>query len=116
MSVTGDGAGAGDETGGGVDEAGWSPTERALLDAALGFYAAAEGVLDFAGRERPQLRHDAAAFHAVRDAMRLLEERVLAAHAAGATRARLAEIARIEPETIALILERRGVAPSRGDG
>ena len=114
--MTSDEARADDESGGGVDEDGWSPTERALLDAALEFYSAAEGVLDFAGRERPRLRHDAAAFNAVRAAMRLLEERVLAAHAAGATPERIAEIARIEHETIALILARRGVAPSRGDG
>lgn len=98
-------------------EGAWTPAEQALLDAALEFYGAAEGVIDYAGRERPQLRQgDAAAFDAVRRAMALLEERVAAVHAAGASPEHIARIARIEEETIVLILKRQGAAPSSTDG
>ncbi len=100
--------GASDEAG----EEGWTPVEQALLDAALEFYGAAEGVIDYAGRERPQVRQDAAGFEAVRRAMAGLEQRVVDARAAGATPERIAQLARIEPEMVTLILERRGVAPS----
>ncbi len=95
-----------------VDEDAWTPAEQVLLDAALEFYGAAEGVIEYAGRERPQVRQDAAGFEAVRRAMGLLEERIAAAHAAGATPERIAQVTRIELETISLILERRGAAPS----
>lgn len=99
--------------GGGADgEGSWTPVEQALLDAALEFYGAAEGVIELAGRERPQLRHDAAGFEAIRQAMGALEQHVAAAHAAGASPERIAQIARIEQETIELILQRRGAAPS----
>jgi hypothetical protein len=104
--------GGGGEDGDDTGEEAWTPAERALLDAALEFYGAADGVIDFAGRKRPQLRQDAAGFDAVRRAMALLEERVAAAHADGASPERIAQIARIEQETIALILQRRGAAPS----
>jgi hypothetical protein len=107
-----DGSEGGDGLHGEPDEASWTPAERALLEAALDFYAAAEDVIDFAGRERPQVRQDAAAFSAVRDAMRALEERVVAAHAAGATPERIAQIARLDGEMVRLILERGGAAPS----
>ncbi len=90
----------------------WTPAERALLDAALEFYAAAEGVIDFAATERPQLRQDADGFKAVREAMGALEEQVLAAHATGVAPERIAEIARIEREMVILILQRRGAAPA----
>lgn len=95
----------------------WTPQERALLDAALEFYGAAEGVIDFAGRERPQLRQDAAGFEAIRRAMAQLEDRVRAAHAAGVAIERIAEIARIEREMVELILQRGPAAtpgPARG--
>lgn len=98
-----------------VDESGeepWTPAERALLDAALGFYGAAEIVIDYAGPERPQLRQDAAGFDAVRRAMATLEERVWTARDAGLTPERIADITRIEPEMIALILRRQDAAPS----
>jgi hypothetical protein len=94
----------------------WTTAEQALLDAALEFYGAAEGVIDYAAPERPQLRQDAAGFDAVRRAMALLEERVAVAHAAGASPERIAEIARIEHETIVLILQRQGAAPSPSEG
>lgn len=113
----GDGSTAGgedDDHDSGVDA--WTPAEQALLDAALEFYRAAEGVIDFAGRERPQLRQDAAGFDAVRRAMATLEQHVAAAHAAGATPERIAQVARIEQETIALILQRQGVAHSPAEG
>jgi hypothetical protein len=90
----------------------WTPVEQAVLDAALDFYGAAEGVIEFSGRERPQLRQDAAGFDAVRRAMGALENRVVAAHAAGASPERIAQIARIEQETIELILRRQGAVPS----
>lgn len=90
----------------------WTPAERALLEAALDFYGAAEGVIDLAGGGRPQVRHDAAGFNAVREAMRALEERVAAAHDAGATPERIAEVARLDQEMVTLILQRRGAAPA----
>lgn len=102
------GGGTNDET----REQPWSAAERALLEAALDFYGAAEGVIDYAGRERPRLRHDAAGFDAVRRAMATLEERVRGAHAAGVPPERIAEIARIELEMVTLILQRRDAAPS----
>jgi hypothetical protein len=108
--VTSDGSAADDGEDDGVDDEPWTPAEQVLLAAALDFYGAAEGVIQFSGHDRPQLRHDAAGFDAVRRAMGALEERVAAAHAAGVSAARIAQIARIEPETIALILERRSAA------
>jgi hypothetical protein len=112
--VTDDGstASGGDADGDENGEETWTAAEQALLDAALEFYAAAEGVIDYAGRERPQLRQDAAGFEAVRRAMAQLEEHVAAVHAAGATPERIAQIARMEQETIALILQRQRAAPS----
>lgn len=99
-----------------VGEAGWTSSEQALMDAALAFYGAAGAVIDLDGPERPLLRRDASGFEAVRQAMGLLEERVAEAHADGVPPERIAQIARIEPETIRLIIERRDAAPSRGDG
>jgi hypothetical protein len=108
-------AGGGEGSGGGGGED-WTPEEQALLDAALEFYGAAEGVIDYAGRERPQLRQDVAGFEAVRRAMARLEERVAAAHAAGVAPERIAQIARMEQETIVLILRRRDAAHSPTEG
>ncbi|HEX4806557.1 MAG TPA: hypothetical protein VFU94_11715 [Conexibacter sp.] len=96
----------------GPAEGDWTPAERALLEAALEFYDAAQGVIDYAGSERPRLRHDAAGFEAVRQAMATLEQRVLAAHAAGATPERIAEVARMDAEMVELILRRPGAASS----
>lgn len=106
----GDGAGhdgAEDELG----EESWTPAERALLDAALEFFGAAQGVIEYEGRERPQLRQDAAGFDAVRKAMARLEGCVLAAAAEGATPERIARIARIDQEMVDLILRRRRPGP-----
>lgn len=95
----------------------WTPAERALLDAALDFYGAAEGVIDYTGQDRPQLRQDAAGFEAIRKAMAALDERVRLAHAAGVAPARIAEIARIEQEMVELILQRPGAtAPDPVEG
>lgn len=99
-----------------VGEESWTPAEQALLDAALEFYDAAEGVIDYARGARLQVRHDAAGFEAVRRAMGLLEERVAEARTAGIPPEQIARITRIEQETILLILERRDAAPSRSDG
>ncbi|HXE44222.1 MAG TPA: hypothetical protein VN635_03395 [Conexibacter sp.] len=107
-----DGSGGGDGARGEPSAESWTPAEQALLEAALDFYGAAEGVIDLAGPERPQVRQDAAAFNAVRDAMRALEECVTAAHAAGATPERIAQVARLEGEMVTLILARRGAASS----
>lgn len=109
-----DGSGGG-ASGDELDAESWTPAERALLDAAVDFYGAAEGVIDFAG-ERPQLRQDAAGFQAVREAMARLEGHVLAAHAAGATPERIAQVARIEREMVTLILTRRGAASRPPEG
>lgn len=110
--MTGDGSTAGGGAEGGLQEEPWTPAEQALLDAALEFYGAAGGVIDYSDRERPQLRQDPAGLAAVREAMRTLEARVAAAHAAGASPERIAEIARIERETIELILQRQDAALS----
>ena len=95
-----------------VGEEAWTPAERALLDAALEFYGAAQDVIEYEGHERPRLRQDAAGFDAVRKGMARLEDRVLAAAAEGVTPPRIAEIARIEPEMVELILRRQSAAPS----
>lgn len=108
-----DGSGGG-ASGDELDAESWTPAERALLDAAVEFYGAAEGVIDFAG-ERPQVRQDAAGFHAVRQAMARLEDHVLAAHAAGATPERIARVARIEREMVTLILARHAAASRPAD-
>ena len=95
----------------------WMPAERALLEATLDFYGAAEGVIDFAGQERPQVRQDAAGFEAVRRTMGVLEDRVRSAHAAGVGVERIAEVARIEREMVELILERGpAAAPDPSEG
>lgn len=104
-SISRDGADA-------TEQVAWTPAERALLDAALEFYAASAAVIDYAAPERPQLRQDAAGFDAVRRAMALLEQHVRAARDAGVAPERIAEIARIEPEMVGLILRRDGAAPS----
>lgn len=98
-----------------VRETHWTPAEQALMDAALEFYGAAESVIDLDGSERPQVRRDAAGFEAVRRAMGQLETRVAEAHADGVQPERIAQITRIELETIELILERRDGAPSSDD-
>jgi hypothetical protein len=107
MGVTDEGSGSdGDADGGSL-----TPPEQALLEAALEFYGAAEGVIELGDRERPQLRHDVAGFEAIRRAMGALEQRVAAAHAAGVSPERIAQIARMEQETIDLILQRQSAAP-----
>lgn len=107
-SVAGSGGGESDED---ATEESWTPAERALLDAALDFYDAAESVIDYAGRKRPQLRPGPAGFDAVRHAMAALEARVVAAHAEGVPPGRIAEIARIEHEIVTLIVQRQDAAP-----
>ena len=101
----------------GADGGDWTPVERALLDAALEFYGAAGGVIEFAGDEHPHphLRQNAEAFKAIRAAMGALEQCVVAAHAAGASAERIAQIARIERETIDLILQRQAAARSSAE-
>jgi hypothetical protein len=120
-SVTGDLHGNRSAADGGADDdAGanaWTPAERELLDAALAFYGAAEGVIDLTARERPQIVRDAAGFDALRRAMRVLEDRVRSAHAAGLASERIAEVARIEHEMVELILQRDpAAAPGRDEG
>ena len=84
----------------------WSAAERALLDSALDFYGAAEGLIDLADAERPRVRHDVARLQAVGDAMAALEQRVRTAHEQGVTPERIAQLARLEPEMVATMLER----------
>jgi hypothetical protein len=114
--VTGDGSGAGRGADGDAGEHGWTPDEQALLEAALDFYSAAGGVIEFTDEQHSQLhlRHNAEGFRAIRQAMGTLQERVIAAHAAGSSPERIAEIARMEQETIDLILQRQGAAPGSG--
>jgi hypothetical protein len=108
-----DGAGDGAEE---VGEEAWTAAEQALLEAALEFYGAAEGVIEYAGRERPQVRPGAEGFEAVRRAMATLDACVVAAHAEGVAPGRIAEIARIEQEMVTLILQRRSAAPDPTEG
>ena len=97
-------------------EADWSPAERALLEAALEFYGAASSVIEYRGPERPHLRPDAEGLRAVREAMGALDRHVLAAHRAGVAPAQIAQIARLEPEIVELILARgRAAAASELD-
>ncbi len=110
--MTSEESAAGDGADGEVEEDVWTPIEHGLLEAALDFYGAADGVIEHADGERPQLRRGAAGFDAVRQAMGVLEQRVMAARAAGASPERIARITRIEQETIDLILQRQGAAPS----
>lgn len=98
------------------DEETWTPLERSLLEAALDFYSAAGGVIEFGDEQHPHLRPGADGFKAIRAAMGTLQERVVAAHEAGASPQRIAQIARMEQETIDLILQRRGAAPSPQEG
>jgi hypothetical protein len=115
--VTGDGSAPGSGGDGGENDAhSWTPVERALLAAALEFYGAAGGVIEFTDDKHPQLRHSADGFKAIREAMAALERCVVAAHAAGTSAERIAQIARIERETIDLILQRQAAAPSSDEG
>jgi hypothetical protein len=84
----------------------WTPAERALLDAALEFYGAADSVIDYGGEARPRLRYDVERLQGVRDAMAALEERVRAAHDEDVPAERIAAIARLEPEIVELIVQR----------
>ena len=95
-------------------EHGWAPDERALLDAALDFYGAAESVIDYAGAERPRLRYDVGGLQEVRDAMAALEQRVRLAHDVGVSSERIAGITRLEQEIIELILARHRAATPNG--
>jgi len=110
--LTGDGSAANRGTDGTDGKDTWTPLEQALLEAALDFYSAAGGVIEFTDERHPHLRPNADGFNAIRQAMAALQERVVAAHAAGASPERIAQIARMEQETIDLILARRGAAPS----
>ena len=112
--MTGDGSAAGSGADGEVVDESLAPAEQALLDAALDFYGAAGGVLEFTGDKHPHphLRQNADGFKAIQQAMGTLQERVLAAHAAGTSPERIAQIARMEQETIDLILQRQSAAPS----
>jgi hypothetical protein len=89
---------------------GWSDAERALLDSALEFYGAAEGVIDLAGADGPRVRHDLTRLQAVGEAMAALEQRVREAHRHGVEPERIAEIARLEPEMVAAMLQREPTA------
>ena len=93
---------------------GWTPAERALLDAALDYYGAAETVIDLSGSASPRLHIDAAGMQAVRDAMTRLEQRIRVAHAAGVDVARIVSITRLEEEVVAAILGRPPQADARG--
>jgi hypothetical protein len=113
--VTGDRSTARRGADGKADEDAWTPVEQALLEAALDFYSAAGGVIEFTDERHPHLRANADGFKAIQQAMGALQDRVVAAHAAGASPERIAQIARMEQETIDVILQRQGAAPSPGE-
>src|SRR5689334_24624793 len=114
--VTDGGSAASRGADGRVDEEALTPVEQSLLEAALDFYSAAGGVIEFRDEQHPHLRPNADGFKAIRAAMGTLQERVAAAHEAGASPERIAQIARMEQETIDVILQRRGSAPSQQHG
>lgn len=95
-----------------AEEPGWSPAELALLDAALEFYGAADGVIDYGAEDRPRVRRDAPGFRAVRESMSTLEQCIRTAHAAGVTCERISRITRLEAEIVALIVARHGDQPT----
>lgn len=101
-----------------TDEAEWSAAERGLLDSALEFYGAAEGVIDYSGQERPRLRYDVERLQEVRDAMAALEARIRRASDEGVSPERITRITRLEREIVDLILGRHREAaaqdPARG--
>jgi hypothetical protein len=95
----------------------WSAPERALLDAALGFFGAAGAVIEYRGPEPPRLRYDVERLQRVRDAMATLDDQIRRADAAGLSPERIAGITRLEPEMVDLILEgRRPAATAEGGG
>jgi hypothetical protein len=96
------------------DDRDWSAAEHALLDAALGYYGAAEAIIDLSGAASPRLHIDAAGMQAVRDAMVVLEQRIRVAHAADVDAERIASITRLEHEVVAAILARSPQADVRG--
>ena len=85
----------------------WPPAERALLDAALDFFGAAETVIEYGGPDRPRLRYDVEGLQEVRRSMATLEDRICVAHEAGVTPERIASITRLEQEMVELIVARR---------
>lgn len=93
------------------DGGGESDAERALLDAALAFYGAAEDVIDYAGPEPPRVRYDVGGLQQVRDAMAELEGHVRRARDAGLAPEQIARIARLDDEIVALILARAAEPP-----
>jgi hypothetical protein len=101
-----------------TEEADWSAAERDLLDSALEFYGAAEGVIDYSGEARPRLRYDLERLGEVRDAMAALEERIVQASEAGVSPERITSITRLDREIVDLILvrhrERTAQDPARG--
>ena len=101
--MTWDGDGHDRDTGGAAD---WSPPERALLDATLNYYGAAEAVIDLSEAPSPKLHVHPAGVRAVRDAMSALEERICAAHDAGVAFERIVGITRLERELVAAIVAR----------
>jgi hypothetical protein len=84
----------------------WSSVERALLDAALDFFDAAQEVIDYTGAARPRLRHDLTGLQAVRKAMGTLEAQFRSAHETGLSSERIAKVTRLEREIVELIVGR----------
>jgi hypothetical protein len=92
----------------------FSPLERALLDAALDYYGAAETIIDLSGAPGPRLHVHDTGVRAVRDAMGALAARIHAAHEGGIAPERIARITRLECEVVAAILARPPRAAVRG--
>lgn len=84
-----------------------STVERGLFNSALDFYGAAESVIDYSGPEKPRLRYDVTGLQAVRAAMGELEQRISLAWRAGMSAEQIAEITRLEPEVVDMILLRQ---------
>ena len=95
-----------------VEDPDWSPAELALLDAALEFYGAAGGVIDYGTEDRPLLRRDTDGFQAVRASMSALEQRIRTAGAAGVTHEQISRITRLDPDIVAMILARADDQPT----
>lgn len=90
-----------------------SVVERGLFNSALEFYGAAGAAIDHRGPDRPTVRFDLDALQEVRSAMSALERRIEIAWRAGLSTERIVSITRLDPEVVALIVERQRAATAR---
>lgn len=90
-----------------------SLVERGLFASALEYYGAAGAVIERRASERPAVRFDAEALESVRAAMGALERRIEIAWRAGLSDERIASIARLDLDLVALIVQRQRAGSTR---